>query len=166
MWWLVSPQNPLKPVAGMAGFAERLARPQSVAAADPRIGVSDIEPRLGTTLHRRHAAGAAPALPAARFVWLMGADNLVQFPYWGRWQAIFRAVPIAVFARPAARKKRLPGIAAHRFARARLPATAARRLAATRPPAWVFFHTRLDPRSATQIRAEQMCTLLRRTNPK
>ncbi len=29
VWWLVSPQNPLKPVAGMAPLAERLANAQS-----------------------------------------------------------------------------------------------------------------------------------------
>ena len=49
VWWLVSPQNPLKPAAGMAPFAERLAAAASVAAAERRIRVSDIEARLGST---------------------------------------------------------------------------------------------------------------------
>jgi nicotinate-nucleotide adenylyltransferase len=85
----------------------------------------------------------------------MGGDNLAQLPYWKRWQEIFRTVPIAVFDRPSTALTALAGIAAHRFARARIPVSAARRLALTAPPAWVFFHARLDPRSATRIRAER-----------
>ena len=95
----------------------------------------------------------------------MGSDNLVQFPYWQRWQDISGTVPIAVFARPGSSQKALAGIAAHRFAPARMPVSAARRLAATPPPAWVFFHTRLDPRSATQIRTEQSPPALKENQP-
>ena len=153
VWWLVSPQNPLKPSAGMASLAKRLRQAETVAAADPRIRVSDIERRLGTAYTADTVLALRRRFPRARFVWLMGGDNLVQFPYWQRWQGIFRAVPIAVFARPGSSQRALAGMAAHRFADARLPVEAGRRLAATEPPAWVFFHTRLDPRSATQIRA-------------
>ena len=39
--------------------------------------------------------------------------------------------------------------------RARLPAAAARRLAEMAPPAWAFIHARLDPSSATAIRAKR-----------
>jgi nicotinate-nucleotide adenylyltransferase len=155
VWWLVSPQNPLKPSTGMAPFAERLDRAERIAAAEPHIRVSDIESRLGTTYTADTVLALRRRFPRARFVWLMGSDNLVQFPYWQRWQAIFRAVPIAVFARPGSSRKALAGKAAGRFASARVPVTAARGLAATPPPAWVFFPTRLDPRSATQIRAER-----------
>ena len=156
VWWLVSPQNPLKPIAGMAPFDERLREARTVAAAEPRIRVSGVEATLGST----HTAETLRALrrrfPRARFVWLMGGDNLVQFPYWKRWQDIFRSVPVAAFARPGSSLKALAGKAAVRFRHARLPVAAARRLASSDPPAWVFFHTRLDPRSATQIRAERL----------
>ncbi|MEQ9448827.1 MAG: nicotinic acid mononucleotide adenylyltransferase, partial [Rhodospirillaceae bacterium] len=47
VWWLVSPQNPLKPPAGMAPVAKRLAAAR-VIAKHPRILVADIEFRLGT----------------------------------------------------------------------------------------------------------------------
>jgi ribosome silencing factor RsfS/YbeB/iojap len=95
----------------------------------------------------------------------MGGDNLAQFPYWKRWQEIFRTVPIAVFARPGLSLKALAGRAAQRFARARLPVAAAHRLALATPPAWVFFHTPLDPRSATRIRAERLLPTLKEMRP-
>jgi nicotinate-nucleotide adenylyltransferase len=157
VWWLVSPQNPLKAKAGMAPFEERLRYAVEIAAADRRIRVTDIETRLGPTTYTADTLDALRRrFPRTRFVWLMGGDNLAQFPYWRRWQDIFRTVPIAVFARPGTSSKALAGAAAHRFAGARVPVTAARRLADMTPPAWVFFHTRLDPRSATQIRAARL----------
>jgi nicotinate-nucleotide adenylyltransferase len=151
VWWLVSPQNPLKPERGMARFEKRL-----VAAAEmarhPRIRVTDIETRLGT----RYTADTVIALkhrfPATRFVWLMGADNLIQVSRWARWTEIFEAVPIAVFARPSYSNRGLSGPAARRFARRRVPPERARQLAELPPPAWVFFPSRLDTRSATAIR--------------
>src|SRR5665213_1845404 len=35
VWWLVSPQNPLKPVTGMAEFADRLAGAAALAKGHP-----------------------------------------------------------------------------------------------------------------------------------
>jgi len=156
IWWLVSPQNPLKPVDGMAPFPVRLEGARQVAETDPRILVTDLESRLASS---RYTADSLKALrrrfPRLRFVWLMGGDNLVQIPKWQRWPEIFRTVPIAVFDRPSYSLKALSGPAAKRFARYRVPASDERRLAEMEPPAWVFFHTRLDDRSATRIRSEQ-----------
>ena len=157
VWWLVSPQNPLKPIVGMAPLAERLEQATDVARADRRIRVTDIEARLGTTYTADTLKQLRRRFPRARFVWLMGGDNLVQFPYWQCWQQIFRTVPIAIFARPSSSLKALAGAAAKRFARARVAENSARRLPDLDPPAWVFFHTRLDPRSATGIRARRKC---------
>ena len=156
IWWLVSPQNPLKPVDGMAPFAVRLEGARRIAEADRRIVVTDLESRLRSS---RYTADTLKALrrrfPRLRFVWLMGGDNLVQIPKWERWPDIFRTVPIAVFDRPSYSLKALSGLAAKRFARYRVPASDERRLAEMEPPAWVFFHTRLDDRSATRIRSER-----------
>ena len=156
VWWLVSPQNPLKPMAGMAPLAERLEQAAEVAQADRRIRVTDIEARLGTTYTADTLQKLRRRFPRARFVWLMGGDNLAQFPYWQRWQQIFRTVPVAIFARPPSSLKALAGAAGQRFARARVAENSARGLPLMSPPAWVFFHTRLDPRSATGIRAKRI----------
>ena len=72
---------------------------------------------------------------------------------------------IAVFARPGASSKALAGMPAQRFARWRIPPASARRLASMSPPAWVFFHTRLDPRSATRIRGERLLQHRKETRP-
>jgi len=156
VWWLVSPQNPLKPVAGMAPFVLRLERARRVAAGQKRIVVSDLENRLGGSTYSADTLRALRRrLPRQRFVWLMGADNLVQLRRWQRWNEIFRTVAIAVFDRPSHSLKALAGLPARRLSRHRVPISAARRLAEMKPPAWVFFHSRLDRSSATRIRSER-----------
>jgi nicotinate-nucleotide adenylyltransferase len=154
VWWLVSPQNPLKPRAGMGRLEERLANARTVAR-HPRIKVTDIESRLGTTYTADTLAALKRKFPRTRFVWLMGADNLLQISSWERWQNIFGLVPIAVFARPSYSLSGLSGPAARRYARRRVPLQDARRLAETDPPAWVFLPVRLDARSATDIRSRR-----------
>ena len=148
----MSPQNPLKPAAGMAPFAARLDGARGLAAGHPKIRVSDIEDRLGTRYTADTVRELRRRFPRQRFVWIIGSDNLAQLPRWARWPTIFEAVPIAVFARPSHIANALAGPAAKRFARHRVTAAAARVLAEMTPPAWAFFHTRRDPRSATAIR--------------
>jgi nicotinate (nicotinamide) nucleotide adenylyltransferase/ribosome silencing factor RsfS/YbeB/iojap len=160
VWWLVSPQNPLKPVAGMGPFAARLEQARRIAGGHRRILVSDLEARLGGSTYTADTLKALRRrFPRLRFVWLMGADNLEQLRHWQRWHEIFGTVAIAVFDRPSYSLKALAGLAARRFAGYRVPASATRRLAEMKPPAWVFFHTPLDARSATQVRSEQKQTL-------
>lgn len=154
VWWLVSPQNPLKPVAGMAPFAERLASARAMAR-HPRVRVTDLESRIGTRFTADTLRALVTRLPGCRFVWLMGADNLAQISSWRDWTKIFHLTPIAVFDRPSYTIKALTALAARRFRRARKREAALKMLAATRTPAWVFVHHRLNPISATQIRAEQ-----------
>lgn len=154
VWWLVSPQNPLKPVAGMAPFADRLASAKALAK-HPRLRVTDLESRLGTRFTADTLKALVTRFPSCRFVWLMGADNLAQISSWRDWTKIFHLTPIAVFDRPSYTIKALTALAARRFQRARKREAALKMLAATRTPAWVFVHHRLNPISATQIRAEQ-----------
>jgi nicotinate-nucleotide adenylyltransferase len=151
IWWLVSPQNPLKPVRGMAPFAERLEAARRVAD-HPRIKLTDLEARLGSRFTAHTLTALRTRFPRTRFVWLMGADNLRQIPQWESWTRIFALAPIAVFARPAYSLGALRGLAAQRFARRRVGPSRARRLAEMTPPAWVFFATRLDPLSGTALR--------------
>jgi len=155
VWWMVSPQNPLKARAGMAPLARRLAEARAMAR-HPRIRVTNVETRLGTQFTADTLAALVRAFRHTRFVWLMGADNLTQIPSWDRWQQIFNGVAIAVFNRPTYCFGALAGVAARRFARRRLAVSAAGRLAGKTPPAWVFLFTRLNPISASAIRARRL----------
>jgi len=152
VWLMASPQNPLKPVAGMAPLAERLASAVRLAGRDRRLRPTAIETRLGTRYTADTLAALCRRFPRARFVWLMGADNLAQIDRWDRWAAIWHRVPVAILARGAYGGAVQSAKAARRFARFRRPARAAARLACCRPPAWSFLHLRRHPASSTALR--------------
>lgn len=154
VWWMVSPQNPLKSPEEMASFDNRLTRAKDVAN-HPRIHVTGIESLLGTTYTADTLGALKRRFPGICFVWLMGADNLVQIPKWRDWNRIFMEVPIAIFARSSYDSRALFGLAARRYARARVPQNRARSLAGLEPPAWVFLAIRRHPASATAIRAKE-----------
>lgn len=154
VWWLVSPQNPLKPARGTAPFATRLAHAQEIAL-DPRIVVTDLERTFGTrytidTLNKLKAR-----FPGLRFVLIMGSDNFAELARWRRWQAIMHAVPIAVVARPGYGFAGLASPAAQCYAKARLAEHKAGLLPRRKPPAWVYLHAHLNPLSSTDLRKAQ-----------
>jgi nicotinate-nucleotide adenylyltransferase len=149
LWWLVSPQNPLKSPADMASQPERLAGAQALAR-HPRIRVTGMESAWGTRYTADSLRQLKRRFPACRFIWIMGADNLRQISRWDRWTSIFRMVAVAVFDRSPYSHEAMASRAAKRFSRWRL--TAAGRLASRPPPAWIFMHIKTHPASATAIR--------------
>ena len=149
VWWLVSPGNPLKARAP-AALAVRMARARQLMQ-DPGVVVSDLEVRLGTqatidTLRRLQAI-----YPGVRFVWIMGADNLVQFHRWRHWREILARVPVAVMARPGVGLAARLSVAARAFR----PWQVARPqvLAGQAPPAWCFVNLPPHGASSSLIRA-------------
>jgi len=139
----------------MAPFEERLAQAKTLAR-DPRIRVTDIETRLDTRFTIDSMRRIQTSFPEKQFVWIMGADNLIQFPQWKDWRNLFATVPIAVFDRAPYSVKALAGKAAQVFAKSRLKTQHTRKLANFTPPAWTFFRTPLHPASATEIRASRI----------
>src|SRR5262249_60272689 len=72
VWWLVSPQTPLKPVKGMAPFAKRLAGAAAFAHGHKRIKVSAIETAIGTTYTADTIRALRRRVPQHQFGRLMG----------------------------------------------------------------------------------------------
>lgn len=151
VWWLVTPGNPLKNPDDYAPFETRMAQTRK-AAAHPDIVISDFERRQGLqytvdTLERLFLLH-----PDTAFVWLMGADSLVNFHRWKDWRRIVSLVPFAVFNRPGYGDKALASEAAEEFAAFRLNEDNAENLAGAEPPAWIYFSKTDNPLSSTAIR--------------
>jgi nicotinate-nucleotide adenylyltransferase len=153
VWLLVSPGNPLKDANTLAALPVRLASAARIADGR-RIIATDIERHL----HTRYTLDTLRALrirfPRARFVWLMGADNFVQFPRWRGWRGIAGTTPFAILPRPSYNRVALAGQAARRFAHARHSAAGASALPLAKPPRWVFLGGREDASSATALRKQ------------
>jgi nicotinate-nucleotide adenylyltransferase len=152
VWLMVSPGNPLKPVQGMAPPAARLASARAIADGR-RIVATDIEGRLGTRYTDDTLRLLRTRFPRVDFVWLMGADNLVQFPHWRHWRRIARKTPFAVLPRPTYNHRALASQAAQLLRKSRLAAHEAKELAGTPPPAWLFLPGSQHAVSASSIRA-------------
>jgi nicotinate-nucleotide adenylyltransferase len=153
VWWLVSPQNPLKPTDETTDLEKRLAGARALAR-HPRLVVSDLERRIGTR-YTVDTLGWLTRRRRDRFVWLIGADNLVQLPQWQRWRRLVRMAPIAVFDREPYSYLALAGRMARAYAGKRLMERRAPALAKSPAPAWVYLRLRRHQVSSTAIRQEQ-----------
>ncbi|SMP28568.1 nicotinate-nucleotide adenylyltransferase [Shimia sagamensis] len=150
VWWLVSPGNPLKD-RGPAKLARRLAAAREIMA-HPRVHVSDFESHVGTRYTAETLAVLQDKCPQARFVWLMGADNLAQFHRWKDWQDIMARVPVGVLARPGDRIEARTAKAAQVFRTARLHPKNSRALSRAHAPAWAFANVPMQAISSTELR--------------
>ncbi|MEM8631231.1 MAG: nicotinate-nucleotide adenylyltransferase [Pseudomonadota bacterium] len=152
VWWLVSPGNPLK-AKGPQPLERRLAAARQVMQ-HPRVAVTGIEADLGTRFTAETLEALIRIYPFARFVWLMGADNLRDFHRWQRWQGIAATVPIGVIARPGDRTAARTSPAARRFRAQMLRGRQAGLLAGRRPPAWCLINAPMLDVSSTRLRAQ------------
>ena len=100
VWWLVSPQNPLKDKGDMARLAVRVAQARRLTAQMPWIKVISPETGFRTNLTHVTLTLMKQRCPRQQFCWLMGADNLPGFGRWQHHDRIARAIPIAVLDRP------------------------------------------------------------------
>ena len=151
VWWLVTPGNPLKDNHALPPLEQRIAACRALAR-HPLIHVSGVERELGTHYTVDTIAALRRRAPTVRFVWLMCADNLIQFSRWGGWRRIASMVPIAVFDRPGATLRATQSRAALALGRWRVPEAEAAELPGTPPPAWTFLHCRRSFLSSTALR--------------
>lgn len=160
LWWLVSPQNPLKDPRDTDDFGARLAAARDLVR-HPRIVVTDLEHRLGTRTTAETLRAMDPLLRRGRFVWLMGADSFAGLHEWNDWREIPARLPLAVFDRPGFAQAALNSPAARALQRWRIARTDAALLPFCRPPAWAFLTQRHRPESSTAIRRTRQETILR-----
>ncbi|WP_025896870.1 nicotinate (nicotinamide) nucleotide adenylyltransferase [Sneathiella glossodoripedis] len=155
VWWLVSPQNPLKSASELDDFDARIAGAKQIAKSG-KIHVSDFERDQPVSYTANSLTRLVRSYPDCAFVWLMGADNLAQIPKWYRWEKIFQLCPVAIFDRPGQTYPSLCGRAAQRYRRSRIfPSVWGKPIqgfAHSPLPAWTFVPYTKHKMSSTQIR--------------
>ena len=155
IWWLVTPQNPLKSTVGMESLATRLAHARKIAAPYPFLRVLTPEDRLPQNYTYNTLTYLKKTMPLARIIWVMGADNLDQFSRWHRHHDMIHLLPIAVIDRPS---YSMTAVAAGRcLLGRRYQVTKMRHAIATRSlklPSWCFIAGHRNAVSATEIRQQ------------
>ncbi len=157
VWWLVSPQNPLKSSGETADYRERVARVRRLIGRRPRHVVSTLEARIGVRRTAETVAHLVRRWPQVRFVWIMGGDNLGGFHRWGAWRSIAQMAPIAVVSRPGVRPPAGLACAAQALRPYRVLQENAGLTVVRRPPVWVYLTARYNNASSTALRVQAQC---------
>ena len=101
VWFVVSPQNPLKPKAGMLNEYDRLYMVDLAIEGNHRFRSNNIEfalPKPSYTVDT--LAYLAEKFPGHRFSLIMGADNLESLPKWKNHETILAHHHVYVYQRP------------------------------------------------------------------
>ncbi len=102
VWWLVTPQNPLKGRQDMAPYEERFSSVERIIAGHPRMMATHLERDLGTNFTFETVSGLLKHFPRTDFTFICGMDNALIFHKWDRWRQLARLITILFIARPPA----------------------------------------------------------------
>lgn len=101
VWFVVSPQNPLKPKRTLLRDHDRLHLVQLAIGENLNLRASDIEfnlPKPSYTIDTLTVL--KEKYPDKKFVLIMGGDNLATFDKWKNYELLLRDYEIYVYDRP------------------------------------------------------------------
>ena len=100
LWFVVSPQNPLKKREDLMKDEDRLKMVELALEGDSRLKVSNIEMSLPLPSYTINTLRALSAkYPDDQFVFICGMDSLQGLPRWREYQAILDNYELLVFPR-------------------------------------------------------------------
>ena len=99
--WMMFSVNRLKDPASYASLEHRMEMGRIMARHYPQIPfvMTDVEEKTGTHQTYFVLKKLQELYPDHRFIWVMGADNLLGFEKWVRGDDIFREFPVAIVER-------------------------------------------------------------------
>lgn len=101
VWFVVSPQNPLKEQSGLLKDYDRLELMRLAVNDDRRFRVSDVEFRLSKPSYTINTLEfLKEKFPDHLFSLIIGTDNLENFNKWKEYERILDNYPILVYPRP------------------------------------------------------------------
>jgi nicotinate-nucleotide adenylyltransferase len=101
VWFVVSPQNPLKPSAGLLNEYHRLYLVQAAIEGENRMRASDIEFKLPKPSYTIDTLTfLREKYPAHEFSLIMGSDSFQNLAKWKNYSFLLRTYPIYIYKRP------------------------------------------------------------------
>ena len=101
VWWLVSPQNPIKDVKPLP--LEKRVQLCEDLVDHPKVLISDIEKDFGTTITYYSIRKLKTLYPHTQFVWISGMDNALGLHRWHHWQDLLKEICMVHLTRNPAR---------------------------------------------------------------
>ncbi len=111
VWFVVSPQNPLKPSKGLLHEFDRYDMVRAAVYDNYKLEVTDVEfhlPRPSYTIHA--LVHLSEKFPDKKFVVILGSDGLDSFTRWKNYQRILEDYELYVYPRPGVQ---LSGLSQH-----------------------------------------------------
>ena len=102
VWWVVTPQNPLKENSDIRPYDKRFRAVEDMLKQHPRQMPTHIESELATTYTYQTVESLRYHFPYTDFIWICGMDNALIFHKWDQWQYMLSLIPICFIARPPA----------------------------------------------------------------
>ena len=153
VWWIVSTTNPLK--KNIVDYRKRLQKVKNFLA-NHHIKVLEIQDLSKNIYTIDLLEYLFKKFPQKRFIWLMGADTLVNFHLWRDWKKIFYNIPIAIFDRPSYSLNISKTKTILYFKGDRINSKLSKDLKFMRPPKWLFVTGLTNPQSSTKIRQKKV----------
>ena len=153
IWWLVCPENPIKNVTPSDINSRFLASKKIMK--HPSVVITDLERKFKTKYTYQTLIKLKKLYPSTKFVWLMGADNLINFHHWKNWDWIMKNIPVGVLARPEEQIKAGLSRTAIKFGNYRLPKEKSIILSNYIPPVWTLSTGPMRNISSTEIRKKE-----------
>lgn len=101
VWFVVSPQNPLKPSVSLLNEYHRLYLVQAAIEGENNLKASDIEFRLPKPSYTVDTLTyLQEKYPAHQFSIIMGSDSFANLPKWKNYSWLLQHYPIYVYERP------------------------------------------------------------------
>ena len=154
VWWIVTPQNPLK-ILKPATYEERVKNCRNLTRNYP-IRIKEIEKKIGSNYSYKTISYIKNHYTNVKFFWLMGADNLISFHKWQKWQKIFDNMSIVIFKRHGYNTKALKSIAAKKYFNDRILKSKIKLHDFNRLPSWIIIENREIKISSTDIRNQRV----------
>ncbi len=153
VWWIVTPQNPLK-ILKPATYTERVNNCKNITRNYP-IYIKEIEKKIGSNYSYKTINYILHHYKNFKFFWLMGADNLVSFNKWQKWQKIFENMSIVIFKRHGYNTKALKSIASKKYNHARILNSTVNLEYFSKLPSWTIIENKEIRISSTEIRNQR-----------
>jgi len=102
VWFVISPQNPLKPSSSLLNEYHRLFLVQAAIEGENNLKASDIEFKLPKPSYTVDTlAYLQEKYPAHEFSIIMGSDSFQNLPKWKNYHWLLQHYPVYVYKRPA-----------------------------------------------------------------
>ena len=150
IWWLISPQNPLKSSFETLPISKRYQLCIE-KAKHPKFRVLKLESNFKTKNSYSLLRKMLPRFPKIKFIWIMGSDNLFNFHKWYKASELSNLLPFAIFNRKNFSLRSLNSKGAHILG-SRVSNNRLRALIDEKPPKWGYLHNINLNISSTKIR--------------